>query len=101
MPKKKSDFPYKEESYVAIQKWVLLLEKKLDRELTISEKNTINFIYFDLSFSEELLDYLIQCCIDLDKIYIYYIKVLALSWNNAAVQTPSQAKEYMKLKNLS
>lgn len=52
---------------------------------------TMLFISDKLGFSEDLIDYLIQYCVDRDKKDLRYIEKVAISWAQQGITTPKQA----------
>ena len=55
------------------------------------EIKTILFFTDRLGFSEDLIDYLIQYCVDRGKKDFRYIEKVAISWAEAGITTPKQA----------
>ena len=51
------------------------------------------FISDKLGFSEDLIDYLIQYCVDRNKKDLRYIEKVAISWAQQGITTPKQAKK--------
>lgn len=68
-------------------------EQYLGRNLSSPDIQTILFIYDKLDFSPELLDYLIQYCVDRGKTKMRYIEKVALAWYQKGVTTVNMAKE--------
>ena len=79
-----------------IQKWVQLLENQTEHPLNPSEIEAILFVKRELSFSDELMDYLVNHCINLKKPSGRYIKAAAVTWHDASVKTPADAIAYMQ-----
>ena len=55
---------------------------------------TIFFISDKLKFSEDLIDYLIQYCVDRGKKDLRYIEKVAINWAQSGISTPDQAEFY-------
>ncbi len=70
-----------------------IAEMYLKSPLTRSDMETLYFIHYDLNFSCELIDYLLQHCIEHGKSNFTYIKKVALIWAEKGVQTPDDAKK--------
>ena len=70
---------------------LFITEQYLKKTLSPNEVRTILFISDKLSFSEDLIDYLIQYCVDRGKKDLRYIEKVAISWAQQGITTPMQA----------
>lgn len=70
---------------------LFITEQYLKKTLSPNEVRTILFISDKLAFSEDLIDYLIQYCVDRDKKDLRYIEKVAISWAQQGITTPKQA----------
>ena len=70
---------------------LFVAEQYIGRPLSASEIKTILFFTDRLGFSEDLIDYLIQYCVDRGKKDFRYIEKVAISWAEAGITTPKQA----------
>ena len=75
----------------ATSRLLFITEQYLKKTLSPNEVRTILFISDKLSFSEDLIDYLIQYCVDRDKKDLRYIEKVAISWAQQGITTPRQA----------
>ena len=75
----------------ATSRLLFITEQYLKKTLSPNEVRTILFISDKLSFSEDLIDYLIQYCVDRDKKDLRYIEKVAISWAEQGITTPKQA----------
>lgn len=75
----------------ATSRLLFITEQYLKKTLSPSEVRTILFISDKLEFSEDLIDYLIQYCVDRDKKDPRYIEKVAISWAQQGITTPKQA----------
>lgn len=73
---------------------LFIAESYLKRPLTAGEMKSILYFSDVLHFSDDLIDYLIQYCIDRGKKDFKYIEAVAVSWAEAGVTTPKQAEKY-------
>lgn len=73
---------------------LFIAESYLGKPLTSSEMKSILFFSDELHFSEDLIDYLIQYCIDRGKKDFKYIEAVAINWAEIGVTTPKQAEKY-------
>lgn len=70
---------------------LFVAEQYLGKTLSASEIKTILFFSDKLSFSADLIDYLIQYCVDKGKKDFRYIEKVAISWATEGITTPKQA----------
>lgn len=70
---------------------LFVAEQYLKKTLSANEVRTILFISDKLGFSEDLIDHLIQYCVDHGKKDLRYIEKVAISWAQEGVTTPRQA----------
>ncbi len=94
--------PYKKPNYTveqlkafksdeATSRLLFIAEQYLKKTLSASEIKSILFISDRLRFSEDLIDYLIQYCVDRGKKDLRYIEKVAVNWAQEGVSTPEQA----------
>ena len=70
---------------------LFITEQYLKKTLSPNEVRTMLFISDKLGFSEDLIDYLIQYCVDRGKKDLRYIEKVAISWAQQGITTPRQA----------
>ncbi len=75
----------------ATSRLLFVTEQYLKKTLSANEVRTILFISDKLGFSEDLIDYLIQYCVDRGKKDLRYIEKVAISWAQQGITTPKQA----------
>lgn len=73
---------------------LFIVEQYIGKTLTPAEMKTIVFISDKLGFSVDLIDHLVQYCVERGKKDLRYIEKVALSWAQADVTTPEQAEKY-------
>lgn len=73
---------------------LFIAESYIGKPLTPSEIKTILFFTDVLHFSEDLIDYLIQYCVDRGKKDFKYIEKVAVNWAEEGITTPRQAQKY-------
>lgn len=81
------DFSEKEET----SQLIFVVEQYIGKPLTPAEMKTILFFSDKLGFSEDLIDYLFQYCIEKGKKDFRYIEKVAVSWAEEGITTPKQA----------
>ncbi len=72
---------------------LFIAESYIGRPLTPSEMKTILYFIDILHFSDDLIDYLIQYCVDRGKKDFKYIEKVAVNWAEEGISTPSQAQK--------
>lgn len=70
---------------------LFVAEQYIGKPLSSSEIKTILFFSDKLGFSIDLIDYLIQYCVDKGKKDFRYIEKVAVSWAEEGITTPKQA----------
>ena len=71
---------------------LFVAEQYFGRPLNTSEMTTVYYIHDELSFSDDLLDYLMQYCVDNHKKDFRYMEKVAINWNQQGIKTPKQAR---------
>ncbi len=71
---------------------LFIIETYLKHPLSGNDTNTILFWYDGLSFSSELISYLVEYCIGKGKKSIRYMDSIAMSWYESGIHTIEQAK---------
>ena len=67
-------------------------ETYLGKLLSGNDLKSLLFIYDELQMSVELMDYLIEYCVEKDKKDLRYIKKVAMDWTDSGIKTVQQAK---------
>lgn len=78
----------------AASRLLFITEQYLKKTLSPSDMKTILFLSDKLGFSEDLIDYLIQYCVDRGKKDLHYIEKVAINWAQEGITTPKQAARY-------
>ena len=71
---------------------VHVTEQYLGKTLTKTESEAIVYFYDELGMSADLIEYLIEYCVENGHKSIHYIKKVALSWADQKVGTTEEAK---------
>jgi len=80
-----------------IQELLFISERYIGRPLNTTEIETIFFWYDDLHFSSDLIEYLIEYCVNRGHTGIHYMDKVALSWAEIDIRTVAQAKKSANL----
>lgn len=68
-----------------------VIEQYLGKTLTRSDIDSIIYITEELHFSHNLIDYLVQYCVDRGKKSFRYIETVARNWYDQNITTPEEA----------
>ncbi len=75
-----------------LQELLFVAEQYLGKTLSSSEAETLTYFYESLGMSAELIEYLIEYCVDNGHKSIHYIQTVALSWHDRNITTVEEAK---------
>lgn len=73
---------------------VFIAEQYLKKTLSANDIRSVLFLTDTLAFSNDLIDYLLQYCVQRDKKDFRYIEKVAISWAEAGIKTPQEAGAY-------
>jgi DnaD/phage-associated family protein len=79
-----------------IEQLLMVTEQYVGRQLARNEMETILFMYDRLGFSTDLIDYLVQHCVERGKKDFRYMEKVALSWHEQGITSPSEAQNASK-----
>lgn len=82
---------FKEQENIA--QLLFVAQVYVGKTLTASDMKTILYLSDVLHFSDDLIDYLIQYCVDLGKKDFRYMEKVAISWAQQGITTPKQAQK--------
>ena len=71
-----------------------IAEQYLGRTLSPSDMKSILFFTDRLHFSDDLIDYLLQYCVERGKKDFRYIEKVAIGWAEAGIATPADAEKH-------
>ena len=71
---------------------LFIAESYLGKTLSANDLRSLLFISEELKFSFDLIDYLLQYCIERDKKDFRYIEKVAVSWADLGIRTPTEAQ---------
>lgn len=77
----------------AFSQLLYLLETYLGKNITASESRSLAYIYDDLEFSTDLLEYLIEFCVMNNKKSVRYIEKVAIDWYQQGITDVETARE--------
>lgn len=71
-------------------------QKYMNKVFTPRECEVFAYLYSQLGMSAELLEYLVEYCVQGGHCSIRYLETVALSWHEKGVQTAAQARQQME-----
>ena len=71
---------------------LFIAEQYLGKTLSKTDVDAITYFYESLGMSADLIEYLIESCVENGHTSIHYIQKVAISWSDAGVKTKEQAK---------
>ncbi|MCR4903092.1 MAG: DnaD domain protein [Butyrivibrio sp.] len=72
---------------------LFIAEQYFGRTLNPTEMTTILYIHDELHFSADLIDFLMQYCVDHHKKDFRYMEKVAINWAEMGITTPKQARQ--------
>ena len=75
-----------------VEQLLMVTEQYVGTHLSRSDVETVLFIYDRLGFSADLIDYLVQHCVELGKKDFRYMEKVALAWHDRGITTPKEAQ---------
>ena len=76
-----------------------MAEQYLGKTLSVTDIDSITYFYETLEMSVELIEYLIEYCVENGHKSMHYIQKVALSWHKQDIKTVDQAKTSSLLYN--
>lgn len=78
---------------------LFIAEQYLAKTLTKTDIDAITYFYDSLNMSADLIEYLIESCVEHGHKSIHYIQKVALSWADRGITTKEQAKKEAHIYN--
>lgn len=78
---------------------LFIAEQYLQKTLSRTDVDSITYFYENLGFSADLIEYLIEYCVENGHRSIHYIQKVALSWSEANISTVEEAKSTSAIYN--
>lgn len=72
---------------------LFIAEQYLGKTLTKSDTDAITYFYDTLGMSADLVEYLLETCVENGHKSMHYIQKVALSWSDDGISTVSQARQ--------
>ena len=71
-----------------------IAQKYMNKVFTPRDCQVFAYLYEGLSMSSELLEYLVEYCVQNGHISVRYMETVAMSWNEKGIRTALEAKDY-------
>lgn len=78
---------------------LFIAEQYLGKTLTKTDMDAIAYFYDSLEMSADLIEYLIESCVEGGHNSIHYIQSVAMNWYKAGIHTKEEAKQQAKAYN--
>ena len=82
-----------------VRQLIFAVESYLRQTLSRTDMENILFMYDELGFPVDLIEYLVEHCIDCGGNNMKYFMEVAFSWNEKGIHNIDEAKEYTKFHN--
>lgn len=76
-----------------ISQLLFIAEQYIGKTLSSTEISSLLYMYDSLGFSAELIEYLIEYCVNIKKKSMRYMETVALAWAESGITTVDEAKE--------
>lgn len=80
------------ESQEELRQLYFVAEQYMGKPLSVNEIKKINYFFDTLGFSIDLIEYLIEYCVENGHRNLNYIETVAIAWSDAGIQTAEEAK---------
>ena len=71
-----------------------IAQKYMNKVFTPRDCQVFAYLYDTLKFSPELLEYLVEYCVQNGHVSVRYRETVAINWHEQGFRTPDEAKEY-------
>lgn len=76
-----------------LKELLFVAEQYLGKTLSTTDMKTITYFYDELGMSTDLIEFLIEYCVENGHKSMHYIQKVALSWADRKIRTPEEAKQ--------
>lgn len=76
-----------------LKELLFVAEQYLGKTLSTTDMKAITYFYDELGMSTDLIEYLIEYCVENGHKSMHYIQKVALSWADRKIRTPEEAKQ--------
>lgn len=79
--------------------FLYVIQTYMEKTLSAAELDKILYIYSELAFSTELIEYLVEYCVSNNHKSMKYIETVALNWKEQGITSVEEAKDYISANN--
>lgn len=76
-----------------LKELLFVAEQYLGKTLSATDMKAITYFHDELGMSADLIEYLIEYCVENGHKSMHYIQKVALSWSDRKIRTPGEAKQ--------
>lgn len=76
---------------------VYIVGKYLDRPMKQTDSDVLGYLYGELGMRMDLLEYLVESCVEAGHKSIHYIEKIALDWHEKGIRTVDDAREQAEI----
>lgn len=76
---------------------VYIVGKYLDRPMKQTDSDVLGYLYGELGMRVDLLEYLVESCVEAGHKSIHYIEKIALDWHEKGIRTVDDAREQAEI----
>lgn len=84
-----------------VRELMMVAETYIGHPLSMSDVNTVLYWYDSLRFSTELIEYLVEFCVEKGHPSLYYMNKVALNWSENGISDVSEAKQTAQIHSQS
>ena len=96
-PKKKAARSTALKNQDKLKQFYFVAEQYMCKPLSVTEIQKINYFFDTLNFSTDLIEYLIEYCVETGHKSMHYIETVALAWADKKITTVTEARENTSL----
>ena len=80
-----------------VSEFLYMAEKYIGKPLSSTDVNTILFIYDELNFDADLIEYLLEYCVENNHRSMHYIEKVAINWAEEGISSVQEAQASTEL----
>ncbi|MBQ8559532.1 MAG: DnaD domain protein [Tyzzerella sp.] len=96
-PKKRGTRSTASKNQDKLRQLYFVAEQYMGKPLSVTEIQKINYFFDTLNFSTDLIEYLIEYCVETGHKSMHYIETVALAWADKKITTVTEARENTSL----
>ena len=85
--------PVSSQNRQELKELLFVTEQYIGKPLSATDMKTISYFHDELGMSADLIEYLIEYCVENGHKSMHYIQKVALSWSQQGIRTPEEARK--------